>query len=493
MAFGFGNVVELAFTARDEASRKIQLLSSELGGLGKAAGAASLSAGPLLALAGAAIAAGTAIFGLAKAFADEVEQLDNTSARLGVAVPNLQALSFALKQQGVSGDSATLSLQFLNRAIAQNDPLLGRLGITTRDTWAAFVQLIGILHESPDAAARTEVAVRLLGRGAGEALGPLLKLADALPTLTADLQRAGNVSSEKQLAAGREADAILDRATAKMNAIQRWLQGAAARALIGITESPGGAIGAGLMGPFMGPILGPVLDRTFHADQPGMLSVHETSGAGAAGSAKAARAAVVDLNAALREGLSDIRAYALGIAELIGPGAQGLGLRRGLTGNAPLPALVKVNVPALRDLREQTESAKEFSISIAQSAAFSLESIAANFSNKMQTIGSASRLFWNSLVSDILAATARLAERKLLGPGLSFLGTLLGGPIGGIIGGIAGQLIGGSSAATPRMGEGGGDTYNISGLNTRDLVMELRNPGGQLRRAQDRVVLATSY
>jgi hypothetical protein len=121
------------------------------------------------------------------------------------------------------------------------------------------------------------------------------------------------------------------------------------------------------------------------------------------------------------------------------------------------------------------------------SVANSLVTIAANFNNKLMTIGSAAKLFWNSLVSDILAQLARLGLATL---GNLLLGLGVGGPFGAIIGAVGGIFAGKSSAGSPRLAAtGGGNTYVLQGLNTRDMYMELTSPGGSLRRANDQVLM----
>jgi len=138
---------------------------------------------------------------------------------------------------------------------------------------------------------------------------------------------------------------------------------------------------------------------------------------------------------------------------------------------------------------------QEVAASAAESISFSIESTFANFNNKMMTIGLAAQRFWNDLTSSILAAIGRLAAKNVLGPLFGFIGAAIGGPIGGPIGGfigaIGGELIGRRSASMPRIEGGGrgGNTFVLQGFNTRDMYMELTNPGGSVRRANDLVLM----
>jgi hypothetical protein len=124
------------------------------------------------------------------------------------------------------------------------------------------------------------------------------------------------------------------------------------------------------------------------------------------------------------------------------------------------------------------------------SVANSLVTIAYNFTNKMQTIGSAAKLFWHSLISDMIAQLTRLALSRL---GSWLIGLALGGPVGAVAGAVGGA-IGGSRASSPRLEGGsragaGGNTYVFQGINTREMYMEVALRGGSIARANDLVRL----
>jgi len=90
-----------------------------------------------------------------------------------------------------------------------------------------------------------------------------------------------------------------------------------------------------------------------------------------------------------------------------------------------------------------------------------------------------------SIFSQLMASIAQdIAETGLklgLGLGLDLLGVAIGGPIGGFISGV------GAGVMPHAMAPAGGDTYNISTLNAKDLIQEIVSPSGQLRRANDRI------
>lgn len=211
------NTIEILIRARDEATAQLQQAAGSLGGFSSLVGRLATGFGPL-GIAVTAFAAGAAAAAAgAHSLADEVERLDNLSKQTGVSVGNLQTMQQLLREAGGSAEDANVAINFLNRAIATNDPLLKKLGITTRDTWQAFNQLVQVLASSKDASARTEVAFQLLGRGSAVLLGKIDQLAQQLPTARDEMEKLGVVMSEKTLAAARE----LDKQTDELN--RQWV------------------------------------------------------------------------------------------------------------------------------------------------------------------------------------------------------------------------------------------------------------------------------
>jgi hypothetical protein len=92
----------------------------------------------------------------------------------------------------------------------------------------------------------------------------------------------------------------------------------------------------------------------------------------------------------------------------------------------------------------------------------------------------------HTLVDEMLAQLARIAAAKVFG---FFLNVILPGA-----GTVLETAASGNRAGRPRE-EGAStiNTFNISTLGVRSLVMELSSPSGELRRAQDRVNLVSEY
>lgn len=205
------NVEEIVLAARDEASQIINRVAGELGGVGEALRKLATGAGPAgLALAGVA-AAGAGIVLVGAKLADTVEQLDLLSSRSGVSIERLQVLQQQMQEAGGDSGSLAPALTFLNRAIAQGDPLLKQLGITTRDTFTAFMQLADAFAGSTDTAKKSEIAFQLLGRGAGELVALLPKMRTEFAQFDASMRENGSLIGGEVATAARDLDRQLDQ------------------------------------------------------------------------------------------------------------------------------------------------------------------------------------------------------------------------------------------------------------------------------------------
>lgn len=223
-----GNVIEILLQGRNQtgpafnaAGAQVRTLGRELANLNPAVGGAIGQveglAGAFGGMVGPALIAGAALAGIAAAgvgaainLSDTVEQLDRMAARTGVGIEPLQVLRQTLEEGGGNAESLTMALSFLNRAIATNDPILKQLGITTKDTFTAFMQLATALANSTDAGKRTEIAYQLLGRGSADLLGNLKSLVDEYGRMDSAMRANGAMISGTAAPALRELDARAD-------------------------------------------------------------------------------------------------------------------------------------------------------------------------------------------------------------------------------------------------------------------------------------------
>ena len=172
--------------------------------------------------------AGTAIglaFGVTKikSFIDgqiaAAAALRRSSTTLGIGTQALQQFQLAAELAGVEGDSMTTALRFLNRNLseaahgsAEVSKQFASVGIATRDGRRQIRSAGDVLEELSDKVAalktpaeKTELAMRLLGRG-GAALIPLLtKGSAAFADARAEVVKLGGGLSEAFIAKAKEA------------------------------------------------------------------------------------------------------------------------------------------------------------------------------------------------------------------------------------------------------------------------------------------------
>ena len=150
-AIGQLKVLETQGTKAGSAPRlELARLSTELANLSPATARAAAAfnaigaAGPSIAavvpVVGALAAGFAAAFGAARSFSGEVERLSNLKASTGATIENLQVLGEVFKRAGLGADSADQAMLRLNKAIAEQNPLLAKLGITAKDPVEAMLQ-----------------------------------------------------------------------------------------------------------------------------------------------------------------------------------------------------------------------------------------------------------------------------------------------------------------------------------------------------------------
>ncbi|MEY2849596.1 MAG: Paracoccus phage Shpa [Actinomycetota bacterium] len=205
------NTVEILIKARDEATRVFREVNKGADELqGNLSGFTRFI--PIEAAVGTAVLGmGAAVFTAARQASDLNEQLDRISRRTRVASETLQVMRAVIAESGGNAESLTTALTFLNRAIADQNPLLRQLGITTRDAGAAFLQLGRIFASSSDQALKTKVAFELLGRGGAEVIADIEDIASAFPQMDAALRQSGALITSETAPALRELDDELDR------------------------------------------------------------------------------------------------------------------------------------------------------------------------------------------------------------------------------------------------------------------------------------------
>lgn len=129
---------------------------------------------------------------------NEVQDLTNLSEKTGVSAQVLEGLALRFKESRVEVSSLNVAMRYLNRRIAEGDQVLKSLGITTTDTWEAFLQLSEIFHNAPKSADKSTVAIKALGR-AGTELIPVMNLGrEAMERFIESAEQTGTVFSPQQ-------------------------------------------------------------------------------------------------------------------------------------------------------------------------------------------------------------------------------------------------------------------------------------------------------
>lgn len=221
----FGRAMQKLRGELDKVRKAGQQVRDEVGRLGGAFGSlgnASATVAKRIALVGAAAgAAGAAVFALAKSGAAAADEAAKSAAEFGLTIQEYGRLSFAAQQGGASADDLRSAMGRLNRQIvAANEgskgavALFDQLGVRVRDANGQLRPTSDILNdiadrfsELPDGAAKSALAMELMGRS-GARLVPLLNGGrDGLRSLGDEAERLGRVFTKEQ---GRIAEGMND-------------------------------------------------------------------------------------------------------------------------------------------------------------------------------------------------------------------------------------------------------------------------------------------
>lgn len=186
-----------------QATAQLSGFSSALTGLGGAAGPIGLAAGAVVGLA-------TALGASAIRTANQVEQYDRLQQSTGATREQLQVLERVFKDFGASGEDVAPVLQKLNKEIGDGNPLLARLGVTTRNSSEALLQLGEIFDRSSDTAGKQRIAQELLGRSSADLIGVLHGLRGATDETRKAMADAGAIITDKTARSARELDKEMD-------------------------------------------------------------------------------------------------------------------------------------------------------------------------------------------------------------------------------------------------------------------------------------------
>lgn len=193
--------------------------------------AAGVMVGAIAGVTAAVAAAGVGVAALAFDVAGLGDDLDKTSARIGVATDFLQDLRFWASQNGIAAGSLDRTMERLSRSIGEAASETGpardafeALGVSVtgangelRDNESVFRDSIAALMDIQDPAAQTAAAYDIFGRAAVDLLPALRDNALTLEDATAIMDDAGRATQEQIDLAVRFSDSW-DQAKIRMRA-----------------------------------------------------------------------------------------------------------------------------------------------------------------------------------------------------------------------------------------------------------------------------------
>lgn len=203
--------VGILIKARDEASGVLNKLSGGVTNLQGALGDMAKSAGAFGLIAAGAVAAGAAAIAAVSKIANAVEELDRIAYSTGTTIEQLQAVKEIVTQGGGDFASVTASMNKLNKAMADGEPLAKRLGLSTTDTFTAYKQLAEVLTGIQDPITRNGVAMKLLGKSYAEVLPDMKAIVENGDAMMESLKATDGLLTGETAEAARKADAAFDQ------------------------------------------------------------------------------------------------------------------------------------------------------------------------------------------------------------------------------------------------------------------------------------------
>jgi len=179
------------------------------------------------------VAAGGALFAIAKSTANYGEELLLTSAKVGINVEALAGLQHAAKLAHLSHEDLTKGLKFLSvnmveasRHTGDGEALFRRLGVSATDatgqlrpTEAVLLDLADVFANAKDGAGKAEVAVKLFGK-AGLDLIPFMNQGKfSITEMIEEARRLGLMMSKEDAEAAHQFNKELEKLQALMRGI----------------------------------------------------------------------------------------------------------------------------------------------------------------------------------------------------------------------------------------------------------------------------------
>lgn len=185
----------------------------------------------------AAVAAGVAVFGLAKSASQAADDIGKAAQQTGLSVTNFQKLQFAANQSKVSTDQFIASMDRFNRNIveaAQGNKQLATafasIGVRLTDVTGRLRPTADVLNDVsnvfarlPDGARKSSLAIDLFGRSGAQLIPFLNQGARGIAELGAQAQKLGLVLTQTQIDIGGKLNDALGRLGGAVSALKTQL------------------------------------------------------------------------------------------------------------------------------------------------------------------------------------------------------------------------------------------------------------------------------
>lgn len=142
---------------------------------------------------------------------DAADEIGKLAQRTGISTEALSGLKYAADLSGVTLEELSGGIRKLNKAIADNDPALQRMGVTATNAEDALAQLADRFAAMEDGPQKAAMAVDIFGKS-GDKMIPLLNQGSAgIAKLTEEASRLGLVISKDTARAAEEFNDNLTR------------------------------------------------------------------------------------------------------------------------------------------------------------------------------------------------------------------------------------------------------------------------------------------
>lgn len=226
----FGSI----FVDNEKANKSISETDQKAGGLASKLGDGIKTAAKWgAAITGAAVAGGTALFGMANKAASTTDRIDKLSQKIGISRQGFQEWEFILSQSGTDIEKLQVGLKTMVQRMdetvkgtGQGARMFERLGVSVTDSTGAmksqeqvFEETVRALQNMPEGAEKSRLAFELFGK-AGMELMPLLNGTNAsLDDMKKMAHDMGMVISDEAVDAGVAFTDTMDQMKRSLGAV----------------------------------------------------------------------------------------------------------------------------------------------------------------------------------------------------------------------------------------------------------------------------------